>query len=652
MKRSSTSRELAHLLTVVLAVVTITVLYVAKAVIVPLALAVLFTFLLAPLVTLLERIRLPRVLAIVLVICAAGGLLGTIAWTMFRQLIQVTDHLPAYTSNIDDKMDTLHREKETSFTRAQIEVERLGRKINLLQADATTGRSHPPTKALGASPNRPVAVQEVGKKDGRLDTLNGVLGAMVSVLLVIVFTFFMLLERESLRNRLIRLTGRGHLNLMTQAMDEASHRVSRYLLLQALVNTCYASIIFVSLHFIQLPHALLWGALAGLLRFVPYIGAPIAALLPTVLSLAVFHGWTQTLLIMTLFFCMEVVTANFVEPHLYGKHTGLSSLAILVAAVFWSLVWGPIGLILSVPLTVCLVVVGSHVPNLEFLTVLLGDQPVIRPEAHYYQRLLANDEREASQVLETYRKDHSLLDTYDCLLIPALSLSEQDRHRNALDDATVAFISETTKELVDELGLTVDQPVDKVTGTVLAPVEPALPNDPLTTDSNASGAQVEEEVLPAEPFVAQKVACVPVRDDADEVIAMMLAQLLERAGHSAAAIPLGSTDGMLAEVYKADLDFVCLSALPPYGMSHARRLYRKLRAQNPDLKIVIGLWNYIGDCGKAASEISGGEQKQVCTTLAQVIAQVNPSASEDLPEKGDKAVDPTLNATPIELQTV
>ena len=652
MKRSSTSRELAHLLTVVLAVVTITVLYVAKAVIVPLALAVLFTFLLAPLVTLLERIRLPRVLAIILVICAAGGLLSAVAWTVFRQLVQVTEHLPAYTSNINDKMDTLHRRKQTSFTRAQREVERLGKKINILESDATTGRTYSPSRGLGTSPNRPVAVQEVEKKDGRLDTIGGVLGGMLSVLLVVVFTFFMLLERESLRNRLIRLTGRGHLNLMTQAMDEASHRVSRYLMLQALVNTCYAAIIFVSLHFIQLPHALLWGALAGLLRFIPYIGAPIAALLPTVLSLAVFHGWTQTLLIMTLFFCMEVVTANFVEPHLYGKHTGLSSLAILVAAVFWSLVWGPIGLILSVPLTVCLVVVGGHVPNLEFLTVLLGDQPVIRPEAHYYQRLLANDEREASQVLETYRKDHSLLDTYDSFLIPALSLSEQDRHRNALDEATIAFISETTKELVEELGLSVDPPSDKLTGTDMEPAKPELPDGSLTADSNASAAPVEEESLPDEPFIAQKVACLPVRDDADEAIAIMLAQLLERAGHSAAAIPLGSMDGMLAEVFQEKWDFVCLSALPPYGMSHARRIYRKLRAQNRDLRIVIGLWNYTGDSAKAASEISGGEQNQVCTTLAQVLAQATTGPSEEPLEKGDKAVDPKPDATPVELQPV
>lgn len=446
---------------------------------------------------------------------------------------------------------------------------------------------------------------------------------MISVLLVVVFTFFMLLEREDLRNRFIRLTGGGHLNLMTQAMDEASHRVSRYLFLQLLVNTCYGSIIFASLHFIGLPHALLWGALAGVLRFIPYIGAPVAAFLPTALSLAVFNGWSHTLLIMAIFFCLEVVTANFLEPRVYGKHTGLSSLAILVTAVFWSLIWGPIGLILSVPLTVCLVVVGAHVPSLEFLTVLLGDQPVMRPEAHYYQRLLASDEREAGQVLETYLKDHSLEDLYDSVLVPALSLSEQDRHRNVLDEATVRFLTETTKDLVEELGLRKD---DYKPGTDEASPGKAeqKPSDAVVkADPNGRADVRPEGIRAALALTVKKTACMPVRDNADEVIAIMLAQLMERAGHSTRAISLGSLDGMLAEVSRTGLDVVCLSALPPYAMSHARRVYRRLRAQEPELKIIIGLWNYGGDTVKAANEISGGEQDRACTTLAQVVLQTS-----------------------------
>jgi hypothetical protein len=288
---------------------------------------------------------------------------------------------------------------------------------------------------------------------------------------------------------------------------------------------------------------------------------------------------------------MELVTANLLEPQVYGKHTGLSSLAILVAAIFWALIWGPIGLILSVPLTVCLVVVGAHVPNLQFLAVLLGDQPVMPPEAHYYQRLLANDQREASQVLETHLKGASLQDLYDTVLIPALHLAEQDRHRNELDDSTVAFIIQTTKDLVEELSL--------------RQYESKLPD-----------VAVERNADP-------RVLCLPVRDDADEIVGIMLAQLLERAGYAATAIPIGSVEGMLAEVARANPEVVCLSALPPYAVSHARGIYRRLRLQHPKAKIIIGLWNYTEDPVKAASEISGGEQNLLCTTLAQMILQVS-----------------------------
>ena len=585
MIRSNSSRVLSQLLAVVVTVVVITVLYLAKTVVLPLALAMLLTFVLAPLVTCLERIRVPRILAIPVVLFAAGAALGSISWTVFMQLVEVTDALPAYTTNIQDKIQSLQHSKTTSFNRAEQELDNLSKQISDLSLGFTNDQVHSEVE-LG-SPSQPVSVREVGGSQGRLDALSGVLGVIVSVILVVVFTFFMLLKREDLRNRFIRLSGQGHLQLMTQAMDDTSHRVSRYLSLQSMVNTGFGLIVFVALHSMKLPHALLWGALAGLLRFIPYIGAPIGALLPTALSLAVFNGWTKTLLIMAIFFCLELVTANLLEPQVYGKHTGLSSLAILVAAIFWALIWGPIGLILSVPLTVCLVVVGAYVPSLQFLTVLLGDQPVMQPGAHYYQRLLANDQREASQVLENHLKDTSLEDLYDTVLIPALNLAEQDRHRNALDDSTVDFITQTTKELVEEFSLRQDGP------------------------KTAESAEV----------VPKKIACLPVRDDADEIVGVMLAQLLERAGYAAIAIPIGSVDGMLAEAIKAEPDIVCLSALPPYAISHARGIYRKLRMQQPKLKIIVGLWRYPEDPVRAATEISGGEQKLVCTTLAQTILQ-------------------------------
>jgi predicted PurR-regulated permease PerM len=595
MVRTGASRTLSQLLAVTVTIVVVTLLYLAKTVILPLALAILLTFVLAPVVTCLERIRLPRIVAIPIVLLAAGAALGAVGWTVFVQLVEVTNDLPAYTTNIQNKIQSLNQSKTTSFARAQEELKTLSEQISDLGENLTGNRS---SAQIGSSPNRPVAVREVSASPGRLDAISGLLGVVVSIALVAVFTFFMLLKREDLRNRLIQLTGQGHLNLMTQAMDETSQRISRYLSLQWLVNIAFGLIAFVVLHVMGLPHALLFGALAGLLRFIPYIGAPIGALMPAALSVAVFDGWTKTLLILAIFFCMELLTANLLEPHVYGKHTGLSSLAILVAAIFWALIWGPIGLILSVPLTVCLVVVGAHVPSLEFLTVLLGDQPVMQPDAHYYQRLLANDQREASQVLETNLKGSSLETLYDTVLLPALHLAELDRHRNELDDATVSFISQTSKDLVEELGLRQDdsQPVE----------------------------------LSIERTAAEKIMCLPVRDDADEIVGIMLAQLLERAGYSAIAVPIGSVEGMLAEVGRTEPGVVCLSALPPYAISHARGIYRRLRVQYPKVKIIVGLWNYTEDPVKAAAEVSGGEQNLVCTTLAQIKLQASLAAGVPL----------------------
>jgi predicted PurR-regulated permease PerM len=579
------SRDLSRLLAVIMTVVVITTLYLAKTVILPLALALLLSFVLAPVVTCLERMRVPRRVAVPVVVLATAAILGGFGWTVFEQLVEVMDALPAYTSNIHEKMQDFQQSRMTSFARTQQELGNLSGLVGELSAELTKSRGHATEQELGSSPDRPVSVREVGGSQGRLDAISGLLGVMISIALVTVFSFFMLLKREDLRNRLIQLSGHGHLNLMTQAIDDTSRRVSRYLSMQWLVNASFGLIIFIVLHVMRLPHALLFGALAGLLRFIPYIGAPIGGLLPTALSIAVFNGWTKTLLILAIFFCMEVLTANLLEPQVYGKHTGLSSLAILVAAIFWALIWGPIGLILSVPLTVCLVVVGAHVPSLQFLTVLLGDQPVMRPEAHYYQRLLANDQREASQVLETQLKGGSLEEVYDTVLIPALSLAEQDRHRNELDDSTVVFITQTTKDLVEEMSLGKNVP---------------------------GGAGTHDRIV-----------CLPVRDDADEIIGIMLAQLLERAGFSAIAIPIGSVEGMLGEVVAINPEVVCLSALPPYAISHARGIYRRVRMQHPRAKVIIGLWNYTDDPVKAAIEISGGEQNLICTTLAQITLQAS-----------------------------
>ena len=599
MDGSRTARTLSRLWFVVIAVVVIAILYLAKVLFLPLAFAILFAFLLAPLVGWLERLRLPRALAAVLVIMAFAAILGTAAWMLFTQLVAITNDLPTYRENITQKMQAIHSPSNSAFSRARREVERLSEELGLANSTAVLPArtsENGQNKPLGASPDHPVQVREVARPTGRLDQLGGIVEPLTTAGLCIVFTFFVLLQREDLRNRLIHLSGDHNLSVMTQAMNDASSRISRYFSLQLLVNLIYGCLVAVALSLIGLPHAVLFGSLAGLFRFVPYVGAPAAAVLPTMLSLAVFHGWTHSLLIVGTFVVLEVLTGNYVEPRIYGKHTGLSSLAILVAAAFWTLIWGPVGLVLSVPLTVCLVVMGSHVPALEFLTVMLGDQPVVPPGTCFYQRLLARDQREAAEILDTCLKDSTLENIYDSVLVPALVMAQQDRRQGDIDEPGMEFIHQTARDLIDELGIREGPET-----------EAALVTEPERISPHP--------VRPVAPPL--KVLCLPVRDETDELGAMMLAQVLEAAGMQASTTPVRRVDEVLSTVSSEGPDFVFLCGIPPLATGRAHRMYRSLRARYPRLHILIGLWGYPDDPSQLSQKLSRGESLHISTTLAE-----------------------------------
>jgi predicted PurR-regulated permease PerM len=607
--RSSTNREVSHLLVLVGTVVVIATLYFAKVVLIPFALAILFTFILTPLVRWLEKIRIPRIIAVLLVVTLVMAAIGSIGWVVANQLVDVTNQLPDYTTNIKSKIDFFRKSSPQRLTNATAAVQAISTEI---RASATPAPAAPAPKtpssklpgASAASPAKPVPVEVIPPAGNFIESLQTFLGPVGTAGIVLVFTIFMLLQREGLRNRFIRLAGSGRLSVMTHAMDEAGDRVSHYLFFQSLVNACYGLLAGIFLYFIHVPNALLWGVIAGLLRFLPYIGPPVGALLPTLFSLAVFNDWTRPLMVLGFFVVLEIAVANFIEPMLYGARTGISSLAILVAAVFWTFLWGPIGLVLSTPLTVCLVVMGRHVPNMQFLNVLLGDEPVLLPSAHFYQRLLAADQVEARQVLNRHLKDKSLEELYDSVVIPALRLAEQDRHRNDLDEESEKFIYQTTKDLVKRLS----EEIKDQSG-------PNRPGEQATTSGPA-----DKPLEPPKRF--SSVVCLPARDEADEIIATMLAQLLERAGYNSQCVPLGSVVDMLARVEKVKPDIVCVSALPPFAVTHARNLCERLRSQFPNQGIVVGLWDFSGDKAKAASKIDPTEQIHVFTTLALAIQQV------------------------------
>ena len=607
MTRPHPSRDLFHLLTVVVAVVAIATLYFARVVLIPFALALLFTFILTPVVRLIERSHFGRVPSTLLVAILSVATFGAISWTVTKQLGDVVNQLPDYKSNIKSKLDYLHLSSHHTFESASRTMSEISKDLASSPAPAHSGSASGTQSTITrtAPEARPVAVELVKSPVLPLESLQSVLGLLASALIVTVFTIFMLIRREDLRNRLISLAGEGRLHLVTQALDDASERVSRYLLLQFLVNTCYGIFIGVCLYFIGVPAAILWGAIAGILRFLPYIGPPLGALMPVVLSLAVFSGWQGPLITFSLFVVTELIVSNLIEPILYGAHTGLSSLAILVAAIFWTAIWGPIGLVLSTPLTVCLVVLGRHVSRLSFLHVLLGDEPVLTPDSRFYQRLLATDHDEARQVLQKYLEGSTLLELYDSVLIPALSLAEQDRHQNRLEDATEKFICQSTLELIDEFsGLPADD-----SASADGPVEPSM----------AAGQ--------SSPGHAYKVICVPARDEADEIVGAMLAQLIERAGHEAQCVPLGSAAEMLAQVKEEKPDFICISALPPFAIAHARAFYARLLAQAPNVRIDIGLWNFSGDPLKVSHRLALKEGSRVCTKLAEFIEGLPPAPS-------------------------
>jgi predicted PurR-regulated permease PerM len=575
-------------------VLVVAALYLAKVVFLPLAFAILFAFLLAPLVSSLQRFRLPRVLAVVLVIAGLAATLGSVGWLAGSQLIELAGDLPKYQANIDAKLARVHDQGNTAFNRAEAEVEHLGNGL-----EPTGSKTDTPNGAPGTAtgPQQPVPVREVPSSNRRLYQVGGILDPVITAFLTIVFTFFVLLHREDLRDRLIGLTGRGHVNVTTLAMMDAGARISRYFRLQLAVNATYGAIVVLALHLIGIPHFVLFGALASILRFIPYVGAPIAAFLPAIFAFAVFQGWRQGLLVLAVFFCLEVVTANYAEPHLYGKQTGLSALAVLVAAAFWTLIWGPVGLVLSVPLTVCLVVVGRHVPNFEFLTVMLGDQPPIPPSAQLFQRLLAHEEHEASEVLDLYMEGHTLAQLYDDVVIPALTMAEQHRHQQDLTEDSEQFIYRTLRDLILDMG----------------------DREPETSP--------EEQKVPAP---SSSILCVPTRDDADQIVCTMLAQLLQADGFQAISIPLerDSQLGFIAEA--AQPDIVVLSGLPPFARGRSRRVYNSLRSRYPKLRIMIGLWNYRDDPVQAAKQISRNEVSEAATTLAEAVTQVKSAVVEQV----------------------
>ena len=349
--------------------------YLVREVLIPLAFALVFSLIWSPPVNWLQRLRFHRAPAVLVVVVLSLCVAGDVGWIILNQLIAVVNELPNYQQNIHEKMTSLRSSGKGSLGQAAESVERIGKELSTAPPTGSPSRiendrARPTTRPAST----PVPVQVVEKLPNAFDNLSDLAGRFVRPLgitgIVLIFSVFLLIERQDVRNRLLRLVGLGQLNLMTQALDDAARRVSRYLLLQFAVNAGFGLAIGLGLYFIGLPYAALWGTVAAVLRIVPYVGTMIAGSLPVLLSIAVFNTWRPPILVFVLFVTLELVIGNWVEPRLYGAHTGVSSLAILVTTVFWTILWGPAGLILSMPLTVCVAVLGRYVPQFSFLHIV------------------------------------------------------------------------------------------------------------------------------------------------------------------------------------------------------------------------------------------------------------------------------------------
>jgi predicted PurR-regulated permease PerM len=584
----------SRLLTLVGIVVVIAGLYLGRQVLIPFALAVVLAFLLAPIVGLLEKCHFGRVPSVLSVLVLSFVLMTAVGWGVTNQLMAILDHLADYKTNIHDKIAALRAPGNGGLGKATATVNDLSRELSAASESAEDNK-------IGRNAGKqPIAVQVAAPPRDAAEYLRDVAGPLTGILetcgIVVIFTLFILLKREDLRNRLLRLAGSDQLNVMTEALDEASQRLGRYLLLQFVVNAAYGLLFGLGVYFIKIPHPLLWGVFGSLLRFVPYIGAPVAAALPMGMALAVFPGWSQVVLTFALFLFLELTITNFIEPWLYGTHTGVSSLAILVAAIFWAMLWGPVGLILSTPLTLCLILMGRYIPQLNFLDILLGDEPVLSPQAHFYQRLLALDDEEARDIADKYLKENPIGNLYDSVLIPALSLAEKDRHMNVLDETRTKFIHQSTRELIEEL----------YEGSQNAPI-------PGSDDSSAPPMAIQS---PSGP----RVVCIPARDEADEIVGTMVMQLLRRAGYDAEALPIAAVSTMLEQLEQLHPDVVCVSALPPFAAMQAKSLCKRLRQRCPKVKILLGLWEFPGGVAKAQERIGLSCVDLIGTSLAQIVS--------------------------------
>ena len=544
-----------------------------RPVLIPIALAILLTFLLNPIVRTLERRGLERLLAVLLAVSAAGFLLMGLGWIMTRQVGTLLAELPRNTANIKAKVKTLRELGSGPF------ADQFTHMVDEISQELQRP-SHPSSSASdlesNLAPRSPAEVTPFRAESTFWLHLTGYLGSAFEVFATLAFSLvllvFFLLGRDDFRDRVVLLAGKTRLALTSKALEDVTDRISRYVVLVATVNGGFGILLATGLFVLQVPYALLWGFLAAGLRFVPYIGTWIGAVFPILMSLATFEGWWQPLAVIGYVMVLELTSNNLIEPFLFGHSIGVSPTALLISAAFWMFLWGPIGLVLSAPFAVCLVVLGKNIPQLRFLNLLLGDIPALEADVGIYQRLMLGDEHQAVRLVLQRRKDCPLDDVYDDMLIPALNYMKRDLQRDYLTDDDRQTILKGVRASLSEI----DQLL-----LVTAPVP----------------ANLEEEILHKSHEIVSDLAArtvilgCPSMDDTDTAALEMRRQSINPAhgNFRAMAIELSMSE-LLFNIAQNPPDIVCIVSLPPGGLTHATYTCKRLREVSAKMQIIVGRW--------------------------------------------------------------
>jgi predicted PurR-regulated permease PerM len=613
----------------VLAALIVATLYFGRDVFVPVALSILLSFVLAPLVSALQDFRVPRAISVIGVVLLAFSIIFVIGGVIATQMTQLAGELPRYESNMRAKIQSLRGTAAANNTleRAADVLQDLSKELNKPKEPSSARTAAPAANSLPGQDARPIPVEVRQPPPTALESIAALISPLLHPLMtsgiVIIFVIFTLLQREDLRNRLIKLAGSHDLQKTTVALNDAAERLSRLFLSQLALNSAFGLVIGTGLWFIGVPSAVLWGILAGILRFVPYIGVFIAAVFPLLLAVAVDPGWSMLLWSAAFFVIVEPLVGQVIEPLLYGRSTGLSPLAVVVSATFWTALWGPVGLVLATPLTICLVVLGRHVENLKFLEVMFGDRPALSPSELFYQRMLADDPAEALDNAEQFLKERPLAAYYDEVALKGLKLAQADLDRNALDTLHLQRIRDSVIELVRELDDHEDQPQKRVTQDVEAAAAVDSIEDPRVYDFPI----LAKDKLTTHWRGEAPVLCIAGRTGLDEAVAVMLAQILSKQGIGTRleGVDVLSSANILRLETKG-IVMVCVSFLNTSSIAQMRFTIRRLRRKLPGVVIVLGSWNAEADSTVLADAVKADG---VALTLHDAVKLCLEEASAD-----------------------